>query len=238
MSDYICLIASEAKNYKELNILAYFSHRKKCKKWTTWGNFVSNQLQPWIFRIRLRHLIKLGRSPTKWSKRWKVGETSLVASKWKHLHGDWMGKRTNGQSNSWRVASCQQSNMSGSTNFCKRRHNLNLSHLRRWDNKQTPQMPHFLNLTLYFFSNNPYSEPDADNSPNNDTDWDWGGGKASPCGSPGPNLDPDHQNPALTKTVLTGDDNTISKWLNVFCISCQFDLPVALYPQSTQSFST
>ena len=62
-----------------------------------------------------------------------------------------------------------------------------------------------------FFSNNPYSEPDADNSPNNDTDWDWGGGKASPCGSPGPNLDPDHQNPALTKTVLTGDDNTISK---------------------------
>ena len=120
------------------------------KKWTTWDNFGSNQLQPWIFRIRLRHLIKLGRSPTKWSKRWKVGETSLVASKWKHLHGDWMGKRTNGQSNSWRVASCQQSNMSGSTNFCKRRHNLNLSHLRRWDNKQAPQMPHFLNLTLYF----------------------------------------------------------------------------------------
>ena len=89
-----------------------------------------------------------------------------------------------------------------------------------------------------FFSNNPYSEPDADNSPNNDTDWDWGGGKASPCGSPGPNLDPDHQNPALTKTVLTGDDNTISKWLNVFCISCQFDLPAAFYLQSTQSYLT
>ena len=64
-----------------------------------------------------------------------------------------------------------------------------------------------------FCSNNPYSEPDADNSPNNDTDWDWGGGKASPCGSPGPNVDPDHQNAALTKTVLTGEDNAISKWI-------------------------
>ena len=62
-----------------------------------------------------------------------------------------------------------------------------------------------------FCSNNPYSEPDADNSPNNDTDWDWGGGKASPCGSPGPNVDPDHQNAALTKTVLTGEDNAVSK---------------------------
>ena len=121
---YIYLIASEAKNCKRLNILACLSR----KKWTTWDNFGSNQLQPWIFRIRLRHLINSGRPATKWSKRWKVGETSLVASKWKHLHGDWMGKRTNGQSNSWRVASCQQSNMSGSTNFCKRRHNLNLSH--------------------------------------------------------------------------------------------------------------
>ena len=121
---------------KKLNIWAHLSR----KKWTTWDNFGSNQLQPWIFRIRLRHLINLGRSATKRSKRWKVGETSLVASKWKHLHGDWMGKRTNGQSNSWRVASCQQSNMSGSTNFW---HNLNLSHLRRWDNKQAPQMPHF-----------------------------------------------------------------------------------------------
>ena len=66
---------------------------------------------------------------------------------------------------------------------------------------------------LFFCSNNPYSEPDADNSPNNDTDWDWGGGKASPCGSPGPNVDPDHQNAALTKTVLTGEDNAVSKWI-------------------------
>ena len=24
------------------------------------------------------------------------------------------------------------------------------------------------------FSNTPYSEPDEDASPNNDTDWDWG----------------------------------------------------------------
>ena len=54
---YMYLIASEAKNFKRLNILAYLSR----KKWTTWDNFGSNQLQPWIFRIRLRHLINLGR---------------------------------------------------------------------------------------------------------------------------------------------------------------------------------
>ena len=68
-----------------------------------------------------------------------------------------------------------------------------------------------ISSVIPFCSNNPYSEPDADNSPNNDTDWDWGGGKASPCGSPGPNVDPDHQNAALTKTVLTGEDNAVSK---------------------------
>ena len=73
----------------------------------------------------------------------------------------------------------------------------------------------------FFCSNNPYSEPDADNSPNNDTDWDWGGGKASPCGSPGPNVDPDHQNAALTKTVLTGEDNAVSKCTSFFC--CPLD---------------
>ena len=27
-----------------------------------------------------------------------------------------------------------------------------------------------------YFSNTPYSEPDNDCSPCNDTDWDWGGG--------------------------------------------------------------
>jgi len=74
----------------------------------------------------------------------------------------------------------------------------------------TPKTALANNVDILNPSNNPYSEPDADNSPNNDTDWDWGGGKASPCGSPGPNIDPDHQNAALTKTVLTGEDAAIN----------------------------
>jgi len=86
-----------------------------------------------------------------------------------------------------------------------------LSRVKDWELGHREKTALANNVDILNPSNNPYSEPDADNSPNNDTDWDWGGGKASPCGSPGPNLDPDHQNPALTKTVLTGDDNTISE---------------------------
>jgi len=66
------------------------------------------------------------------------------------------------------------------------------------------------NVDILNPSNNPYSEPDADNSPNNDTDWDWGGGKASPGGSPGPNPDPGHQNTLLTKATLEKEDQCIS----------------------------
>jgi hypothetical protein len=69
-------------------------------------------------------------------------------------------------------------------------------------------------------SNNPYSEPDADNSPNNDTDWDWGGGKASPCGSLGPHHDPEHQNTViLTKAALAVEDNAISEY-NLIITQC------------------
>ena len=31
-----------------------------------------------------------------------------------------------------------------------------------------------IHIKLHIFSNTPYSEPDQDVSPNNDTDWDWG----------------------------------------------------------------
>jgi len=87
-----------------------------------------------------------------------------------------------------------------------------LSRVKDWElGAYTPKTALANNVDILNPSNNPYSEPDADNSPNNDTDWDWGGGKASPCGSPGPNVDPDHQNAALTKTVLTGEDNAISE---------------------------
>jgi len=86
-----------------------------------------------------------------------------------------------------------------------------LSRVKDWElGAYTPKTALANNVDILNPSNNPYSEPDADNSPNNDTDWDWGGGKASPCGSPGPNVDPDHQNAALTKTVLTGEDNAIN----------------------------
>jgi len=87
-----------------------------------------------------------------------------------------------------------------------------LSRVKDWElGAYTPKTALANNVDILNPSNNPYSEPDADNSPNNDTDWDWGGGKASPCGSPGPNVDPDHQNAALTKTVLTGEDNAVSE---------------------------
>lgn len=66
------------------------------------------------------------------------------------------------------------------------------------------------NVDILNPSNNPYSEPDADNSPNNDTDWDWGGGRASPGGSPGPYPLPGHQNTTLTKATLEKEDQSIS----------------------------
>ena len=230
----IYLIASEAKNCKRLNILACLSR----KKWTTWDNFGSNQLQPWIFRIRLRHLINLGRPAHQMiqamkSRRDKSSCKQVETSPW-GLNGkeDEQAKQ--------QLASCLLPTKQHVWEYellQKEAQAQPFTFAAMGEQANTSNAP-FLNLTLYFFSNNPYSEPDADNSPNNDTDWDWGGGKASPCGSPGPNLDPDHQNPALTKTVLTGDDNTISKWLNVFGISCQFVLPAAFYLQSTQSYLT
>ena len=105
-------------------------------------------------------------------------------------------------------------------NFCKLREKPNLLVNRTCCCCTTPNL---ISSLIPFCSNNPYSEPDADNSPNNDTDWDWGGGKASPCGSPGPNVDPDHQNAALTKTVLTGEDNAISKWISLIFPFFPFD---------------
>ena len=105
-------------------------------------------------------------------------------------------------------------------NFCKIREKPNLLVNRTCCCCTTPIL---ISSLIPFCSNNPYSEPDADNSPNNDTDWDWGGGKASPCGSPGPNVDPDHQNAALTKTVLTGEDNAISEWIFLIFPFLPFD---------------
>jgi len=56
----------------------------------------------------------------------------------------------------------------------------------------------------------PYSEPDQDCSPNNDTDWNWneGGEKGSPGGSPDP-VNPT-ENVGLTDKVLTDTNNVIS----------------------------
>ena len=105
-------------------------------------------------------------------------------------------------------------------NFCKIREKPNLLVNRKCCCCTSPIL---ISSLIPFCSNNPYSEPDADNSPNNDTDWDWGGGKASPCGSPGPNVDPDHQNAALTKTVLTGEDNAISEWIFLIFPFLPFD---------------
>lgn len=87
-----------------------------------------------------------------------------------------------------------------------------LSRAKDWElGIYTPKTALANNVDIMNPSNNPYSEPDADNSPNNDTDWDWGGGKASPGGSLGPCNDAEHNGVNLTKSMLTGEEIPISE---------------------------
>jgi len=87
-----------------------------------------------------------------------------------------------------------------------------LSRVKDWElGAYTPKTALANNVDILNPSNNPYSEPDYDNSPNNDTDWDWGGGKASPGGSQGPYNDGEHSGTNLTKTILAQEENVINE---------------------------
>jgi len=73
-----------------------------------------------------------------------------------------------------------------------------LSRVKDWElGAFTPKTALADNVDILNPSNTPYSEPDNDCSPANDTDWDWGQ-KDSPGDSPAP---PD--NPALTMDTLS-----------------------------------
>jgi len=87
-----------------------------------------------------------------------------------------------------------------------------LSRVKDWElGAYTPKTALANNVDILNPSNTPYSEPDADNSPNNDTDWDWGAGKASTGGSLDPALAETGPTGNLTQTLLTGDETTISE---------------------------
>jgi len=87
-----------------------------------------------------------------------------------------------------------------------------LSRVKDWEiGAFTPKTALADNVDILNPSLLPYSEPDQDCSPNNDTDWDWngGGGKGSPGGSPDP-VNPT-ENVGLTDKVLTDTANVISE---------------------------
>ena len=80
----------------------------------------------------------------------------------------------------------------------------------RNSSKQNRISKHCL-IYSYLFSLLPYSEPDQDVSPNNDTDWDWGKG-GSPGGSLGGNGAGNvNENTGLTDKILSDTTTVISK---------------------------
>eukprot|EP00090_Calanus_glacialis_P020156 TRINITY_DN30987_c0_g1_i2.p1 TRINITY_DN30987_c0_g1~~TRINITY_DN30987_c0_g1_i2.p1 ORF type:complete len:603 (+),score=147.88 TRINITY_DN30987_c0_g1_i2:472-2280(+) len=88
-----------------------------------------------------------------------------------------------------------------------------LSRVKDWEvGAFTPKTALADNVDILNPSLLPYSEPDQDCSPNNDTDWDWndgkGGGKGSPGGSPAPANTT--ENVGLTDKVLSDATTVIS----------------------------
>jgi len=89
-----------------------------------------------------------------------------------------------------------------------------LSRVKDWElGAFTPKTALADNVDILNPSNTPYSEPDADCSPNNDTDWDWGGGgKGSTGGSPAPlnGVNGVENGSGLTKDALSDTTLVIS----------------------------
>jgi len=87
-----------------------------------------------------------------------------------------------------------------------------LSRVKDWEvGAFTPKTALADNVDILNPSLLPYSEPDQDCSPNNDTDWDWNdgkGGKGSPGGSPAPVTT--GENIGLTDKVLSDSTTVIS----------------------------
>ena len=68
-------------------------------------------------------------------------------------------------------------------------------------------------ILIFDFSLLPYSEPDQDASPNNDPDWDWGGGAPASKENSKEEVDKEinDKKVGLTEAVLTDTNNVISK---------------------------
>ncbi|XP_023343810.1 casein kinase I [Eurytemora carolleeae] len=83
-----------------------------------------------------------------------------------------------------------------------------LSRVKDWElGAFTPKTALAENVDILNPSNTPYSEPDEDASPNNDTDWDWGF-KDSPGDSPAPT---GAENSALTMDTLADTTTNIGE---------------------------
>ena len=98
-----------------------------------------------------------------------------------------------------------------------------------------------LGIHVSLCSNNQYSE---DCSPNNDTDWDWGGGWASPGGSPGPR-EGGQGAAGLSRAMLEKEAETaLSEWssscpsdyFNLYLSPCQDPIEITVALLSDPSY--